>query len=110
MNHSLTITAAEDMEIIVAKCYSALDHVTWRCDILFDASTTITLATQYARQGHDAGLEAMLDLAPPTTDFHEWINYALLCTVLYNRDNEPQRFTILRIVIKYPPLQFLHVY
>ena len=99
MEDEIIIATKEEIYEIKSKCLEALTAVNWRSDICYEDNISVPNATHYARQGHDAGLEAVLKLQPTSEDFNEWINFTGLCTVLYNRDNSPPKYTILRIVI-----------
>ena len=99
MNEEKIIATKEEILEIRIRCLDALDKVTWRCDIQYEKDISIKNATHYARQGHDAGDVAVKQLQPSSEDFNQWIAFAGLCTVLYNRDNLPPKYTILRIVI-----------
>ena len=85
-----------EIEFIKRKCQEALAQVTWANNICYNNNITIAVATELARQGLDGGKEAVWNLQPKTNDFHSWIDYAGLCTVLYNCGKTCKKFTILR--------------
>ena len=99
MSDEIIVATKEEISRIKSKCLEALAAVTWRRDIEYEPGVSIKTATQYARQGHDAGYDVVARLQPDSDDFHEWIDFTELCTVLFNRDNLPPKYTILRIVI-----------
>ena len=59
----------------------------------------IAEATREAVAGRDLGWEQTRKLMPNNYDHHHWMNFAHLLTVLYNRDKELKRFSIIRNVI-----------
>ena len=83
-------------EVVKDKCLDALNEIRWMQQIEFNEHTTIEMAIAWARQGLDGGLEGTYNLQPTDLSFHCWMQYALLCTILYNRDHTNKRYTILR--------------
>ena len=63
------------------------------------SAKNIAEATREAVKGRDLGWEGTRAMMPNNYDFHHWMNYAHLLTVLYNRDHEIKRFSILRNAI-----------
>ena len=98
MDLEFIVASPEEIIEIKQKCLQALESVCWRNDIQYESNTTLTNAIHYGRQGHDAGREQALHLQPTTNLFHDWMDYAAYCTVLYNRDNDIPKYTILRKV------------
>ena len=82
--------------VVKSKCLGALEEIQWMNQIQFDDKTTIKMAIEWARQGLDGGLEGTMKLQPSNLNFHCWMDYAHLCTILYNRNRNEQRYTILR--------------
>ena len=83
-------------EVIKTKCLNALNDIQWLDQLTFDETTTVKMAIEWARQGLDGGLEGTFKLQPSDLSFHCWVDYAHLCTILYNRNRTNQRYTILR--------------
>ena len=86
----------ETAETVKDKCLDALNDITWMGQIEFDQQTTITTAIELAQQGLDGGLEGTYNLQPTDLNFHEWMQFAYLCTILYNRNRTIKKYTILR--------------
>ena len=86
----------ETAEMVKEKCLVILNDITWMGQITFAQNTTVETAIEYARQGLDGGLEGTFQLQPVDTNFHSWMQFAQLCTILYNRGRVNQRYTILR--------------
>ena len=83
-------------EMVKDRCLAALNDIVWMDQLQFTDQTTIAVAIEYARQGLDGGLEGTFQLQPTDLDFHEWMQFAYLCTLLYNRNRNEKRYTILR--------------
>ena len=49
--------------------------------------------------GLDIGWFNTEALQPAGDNHHEWMSFAHLLTLLYNRDQTPKRYTIIRIII-----------
>ena len=78
------------------KCLESMDTIDWMHQIQFNKESTVAEAINFARQGLDGGREGTLQLQPVDLDFHAWMQYAHLCTILYNRTHLPAKFTIIR--------------
>ena len=48
------------------------------------------------KEGKDIGWEGTKSLMPSSDDFHHWMNFAYLLTIIHNRDCEPKRYSITR--------------
>ena len=83
-------------EEVKDKCLNSLNDIQWRNHINFTKHTTIESAIELARQGLDGGLEGTFQLQPQDLDFHCWMQFASLCTILYNRNRTNKKYTILR--------------
>ena len=86
----------ETAEVVKEKCLDALNEINWMGQVTFTPETTIDGAIELALQGLDGGLEGTYELQPTGLQFHEWMQYAYLCTILYNRNRSIRRYTILR--------------
>ena len=62
-------------------------------------ATTVKEAIAEIKDGKDIGWQQTWRLMPTSACYHDWMDFAFLLTLIYNRDNEPKRFTILRTVI-----------
>ena len=87
---------AATAETVKQKCLESLDTIDWMHQINFCKDSTIAEAINFARQGLDGGREGTLQLQPTDLDFHAWMQYAHLCTILYNRTHLPAKYTIIR--------------
>ena len=83
-------------EMVKDKCLEALNDINWKGQVSFNRQTTIETAIELAQQGLDGGLEGTYQLQPDDLDFHRWMQFAFLCTILYNRDRDTRKYTILR--------------
>ena len=83
-------------EVVKSKCLDALNDIKWSEQVNFTPETTINDAIELALQGLDGGMEGTYQLQPDGLQFHEWMQYAYLCTILYNRNRSLRRYTILR--------------
>lgn len=54
----------------------------------------------------DIGWQQTLNLMPQSDDFHHWMHYAYMLTLIHNRDLSPKRYSIIRVVIILVLLQF----
>ena len=82
--------------IIVKEFESMKNSIQWN---ELGTASNIMEATEEARLGRDLGWDKTRALMPNNYDFHHWMNFAHLLTVIYNRDLEPKRYSILRVVI-----------
>ena len=47
------------------------------------------------KSGLDIGWQRTADLEPRSDDFHHWMHFCYLLTVIYNRDNSPKKYSII---------------
>ena len=83
-------------EKIKDKCLDALNDINWKGQVAFNQQTTVEIAIKLAQEGLDGGLEGTYQLQPDDLNFHNWMQYAFLCTILYNRNRSTRKYTILR--------------
>ena len=70
--------------------------ISWNCE---GKATSILEAEKEVRSsGKDIGWENIKKFIPRDDNHHHWMSFAALLTVIYNRDNEPKRFSIFRLV------------
>ena len=60
------------------------------------SARSIKDALEELKEGRDIGWEGTKDLMPSSEDFHHWMHYAYLLTIIHNRDCEPKRYSITR--------------
>ena len=60
------------------------------------SATSIKDAIEDMKQNKDIGWMGINSLMPKSDDFHHWIHFAHLLTVIYNRDCSPKKFSIIR--------------
>ena len=87
---------AQEFERTRDSCNWALTRITWKNNATVDAAQSRSKALLAANNGMDPGHDKTRSLAPQTMLYHEWMQYAHLLTILYNRDRAEKRFTILR--------------
>ena len=51
------------------------------------------------KNGLDIGWQRTADLEPRSDDFHHWMHFSYLLTVIHNRDNSPKKYSIIRKVV-----------
>ena len=90
-NDDVTADEAKD------KCLNSLNDILWMSPVKFTNKTTIESAIELARQRLDGGLEGTFQLQPSNLNFHRWMQFAHLCTILHKRNRAIQKYTILRI-------------
>lgn len=61
------------------------------------SATSIKDAIADMKLGKDIGWMGTNALMPKSDDFHHWMHFAHLLTVIYNRDCSPKKFSIIRI-------------
>lgn len=73
-----------------------MEDIRWTntADVVGDL--TLVRALEFAKNDQDAGYENTLSLQPKTDCHHEWMEYARLLTLLFNRNRVFKKFTILR--------------
>ena len=52
-----------------------------------------------ARRNEPIGWNSLYNIKPCSNCHHEWMEFAHLLTLIYNRDQTPKRYTIIRIEI-----------
>ena len=61
------------------------------------SARSIKDSIEEVKMGNDIGWMGTKNLMPRSDDFHHWMHFAHLLTVLHNRDCSPKKFSILRI-------------
>ena len=62
------------------------------------ANSILEAEKEVRQTGNDVGWEKIHSFIPRDDNHHHWMSFSALLTVIYNRDHEPQRFSIFRIV------------
>ena len=84
------------------KILEELENLEWKTQWNCQANAeTLPEAIKEMEALKDLGYVATVNLCPQSENHHEWMNYARLLTQIHNRDQRPQRYTILRIGIIY---------
>ena len=78
------------------RCEMAMEDIKWTNTADFTGDLTLNRAVEFAKNGQDAGYENTLSIQPKTACHHEWMEFARLLTLLFNRNREFKKFTILR--------------
>ena len=91
-----TWASEADFRKVQMACLTGLEKVTWLNNVSYDSSTTLAEAVVLIKQGKDGGENGVRQLIPSTSNFKDWMDLAFLITVAYNRDHNPQLYTILR--------------
>ena len=92
----IVLLTDDELDWIKRKCDEALDKIIWRNNTIYSADMTLFQAIEGAERGLDYGMEGALQVQPVSIAHMDWMNYARLLTIWYNRDHELKYFTILR--------------
>ena len=92
----IILLTKEEHKIMQEKCDSALRRIIWRDNTVYAADTTLVQAIKAAELGLDAGFSGAYQMRPVSIAHMDWVNYARLLTLWYNRDHEMKYYTILR--------------
>ena len=65
---------------------------------LGEAKSILEAEKEVRLTGKDIGWEKIQTFIPRDNNHHHWMSFSALLTVIYNRDNEPKRFSIFRLV------------
>ena len=87
----------EELEFMKKKCDHALSRIIWRDNTIYSADVTLIQAIEQAEAGLDSGMRGALQVRPVSIAHMDWVNYARLLTLWYNRDHDNKYYTILRI-------------
>ena len=82
---------------ILRRCNSALEDIRWKNNATPTSDLTLAQALEAARDGKDMGYSFTKSLQPHSRNHNEWMDYALLLTMLFNRNRSFCKYTILRI-------------
>ena len=83
------------------KILKELENLEWKTDWNHQANAiALPQAIKEMEQLRDLGYVATKNLCPKTDNHHDWMDYAKLLTQIHNRDQRPQKYTILRTEIK----------
>ena len=64
-----------------------------------NAKSILEAEKEVRQTGNDVGWAKIETFIPRDDNHHHWMSFSALLTVIYNRDNEKQRFSIFRVVI-----------
>ena len=93
----VVLMTKEELENVRQKCDQALNKIIWRDNTIYAADVTLVQAIEAAEVGLDSGRRGALQVMPVSIAHMDWMNYARLLTLWYNRDHDYKYFTILRI-------------
>lgn len=85
-----------ELRPIRSRCDRALGEICWKYDATTADSLTLPRALEAAKIGKDMGLESTRSLQPLTDNYNDWMDYAFMLTILYNRNRSFKKYTILR--------------
>ena len=86
----------QELQVMKEKCDRALARIIWRDNTIYSADITLREAIQGAERGLDSGLSGAWQVRPVSIAHMDWVDYARLLTLWYNRDHEQKYYTILR--------------
>lgn len=69
-----------------------------RWNELGSAKSILEAEKEVRQTGNDIGWEKIKSFIPRDDNHHHWMSFSALLTIIYNRDHEPQRFSIFRMV------------
>ena len=92
----MTWATEADFRKVQQVCLDGISKVNWLNNITYSPTVTLAEAVELIKNNQDGGEHGIRQLIPMTSDYHDWMNLAFLITVAYNRDHNPQIFTILR--------------
>ena len=92
----LILLTDDELRIIQEKCDHALSRIIWRDNTIYSADVNLIQAIKQAEDGLDSGLRGALQVKPVSIAHMDWMNYARLLTLWYNRDHDYKYYTILR--------------
>ena len=104
----LTWNTETDFRAVQATCLHHLETIEWLNNTVYDEDTTLADAVTLIKQGMDGGREGLRRLIPVNSDYHQWMDFAFIMTMGYNRMHIPQFYTILRNRIAF--IQRINVY
>ena len=64
------------------------------------AKSILEAEKEVRQTGNDVGWDKIHSFIPRDDNHHHWMSFSALLTVIYNRDHEPQRFSIFRMVTR----------
>ena len=92
----LTWNSEADFRLVQTKCMHHLETIEWLNNVSYDGNTSLADAVSLIKQGKDGGREGLRQLIPTSSDYHQWMDYAFIMTMGYNRMHTPNFYTILR--------------
>ena len=90
------IVNQKEITIFKKKCQEAIKDIQWSHGTPFQPNITIVEALKMARNGEQFCKETIDNLEPKGENHAEWMNFIHLLTILYNRNKEIKKYTILR--------------
>ena len=82
---------------VLHRCNSALEDIRWENNAAPTSDLSFAQALEAARDEKDMGYSFTKSLQPQSRNHNEWMDYALLLTMLFNRNRPFCKYTILRI-------------
>lgn len=78
------------------KCRSARENIVWDTSAPFLPNLTLKEALHMAKNGENLNRRNAEMLEPATRDHNEWMDYAHILTIEYNKNRTERKYTILR--------------
>ena len=92
----MEITAKEHQSYKLS-CKQAIEDTTWPETDCPSPVITLAQALHLAKNGQNLSKDNVEKLEPKTMLFHEWMDYAHIVTICYNKCHQKKKYTILRI-------------
>ena len=78
-------------------CKQAINDTVWSETNCLSPITQLDQALSMAKEGQNLSKENVEKLEPKSMLFHEWMDYAHIITIFYNKCHKKKKYTILRI-------------
>ena len=86
----------ESLEICKNKCQQARANIKWDNSAPFLPNLNLKEALRMAKNGENLNQRTVERLEPTTNNYNEWMDYAHILTIEYNKNRTECKYTILR--------------
>lgn len=80
-----------------SKCRVACTNIIWDASAPFLPNLTLKEALHMAKNGENLNQSTAKKLEPTTNNHNDWMDYAHILTIEYNKNRTERKYTILRI-------------
>ena len=78
---------------IISELHAMKNSISWNN---LGSARSIQNGIKEMKENKDIGWQQTYNLMPRSDDFHHWMHFCYYLTVIYNRDLEPKRYSIIR--------------